>query len=198
MLYIKNILKFQLKNYTKKPTIDISAIKTTAINSFMKKINKDHSKENELVRNIVDYPDRMIKINEKDIHLAIKKSGGLPEEEFKNIIDNNFQGLDYFLSKLSSYLNASLVEITRVGKNNEILRKNEIFWKRIEEELENRVNSLSNEQITDIIYHFSKSEVKSLKFFNTFEDVVLDSTIPFLVIIFNSARSNRKNIYIIL
>jgi hypothetical protein len=127
-----------------------------------------------------------------DIHSAIKRTGTLPEDELRNLveeykqdndIDSFFDKVDrQVLAKLNLFLNKSIVEVTRLGKNEKVLKGNKHFWQKIEDELLHRVTSLTNEQITDVLCNFGKSEVSGVNIFDDYEDVIMESEIPFLVI----------------
>jgi hypothetical protein len=144
-----------------------------------------------IVRNILDNPDTRISLTEADIHSAIKKSGTLPEDELKALIgaykleanmDAFHRDLDKkVLSKLNHFLNKSIVEITRIGKNEAVLKGDKRFWQCLEDELFHRTTSLTNEQITDIISNFGKCDVDGLKVFDDYEEPISESDIPFLV-----------------
>lgn len=188
MFYFKRSFGI-LKYFSKQgKTLDISAVKATATNAFTKNVKYElESNENKIIRNIIENPDRQIQVNERDIHKAIKVAGSLPEDEFKSMIESGEYRIDKYLSSLSTYLNISLVEICRTAKNSPVLRKDKRFWQEMEKELELRKNSLSNEQITDVITFFAKAEVRDLKFFKDFEEVVIESEITFIVIFYNSS-----------
>jgi len=150
--------------------------------------------ENKLVKNLIENYDEPVKISEEDIHKALEKTGKLPENELKEII-NTFSKDSYqldvkdlreeiktkVLSKLNLNLNKSIAELCKTAKKNpKIFADFEEFWLSIENELKTREDSLTNEQISDIISSYSKCELTpNIKIYETFEDVICDSPIPF-------------------
>lgn len=182
---------------------NISAVKTNKPNPFDIRLDPSDMITQEEIINIhrvIDNPDEVIKLSENDIHSALKKTGKLPESDLKEIIErfkNNtsnkiednllslvHQEIEYFiLPKLKLCLNKSLVEICRTGKlNPTIFKKHEIFWVSLQKEILTRVETLSNDQITEIIQSFSKCQITpKIKFFEEIEDTVLDSPAKFLL-----------------
>jgi hypothetical protein len=192
--------------------INISAVKTIKENPFDIKLDSSElitQEERINIHRVIDNPDEVVKLSENDIHAALRKTGRLPESDLKEIIeryknnDSNNQGGDknssisnlsnvsllqqevekYILPKLNLCLNKSLVEICRTGKQNPTLfKKHEKFWVSLQKEIITRVETLSNDQITDIIQSFSKCEITpKIKFFEEIEDTVLDSPAKFLL-----------------
>ena len=141
-----------------------------------------------------------MKISESDIHSALEKSGKLPENDFKSIIenykltkDNNFiDEKQHFLSQirtkilynLNLFLNKSLTEILKIVKkpdNLELFETFDDFWLKFEDEILHRTEHLTNEQIVIMVDSFSKCSLQCDKFFDEFEDVITESEIPFSV-----------------
>jgi hypothetical protein len=148
--------------------------------------------EKSIVHNILQNPDTKISLTEVDIHSALKKSGTLPEDELKIIINDFRQDGDIatfqnqldkqILKKLNHFLNKSIVEVTKISKNTNELKGDKRFWQCLEDELFHRTTSLTNDQVTDILSNFGKCEVDDLKIFDDYEEVINESDIPFLVI----------------
>ena len=141
-----------------------------------------------------------MKISENDIHYALEKSGKLPENEFKTILDNyistknnNFidekqhffsQIRTKILQNLKLYLNKSLAEILKIAKKPEnisLFESFDDFWLRLEDEILHRTEHLTNDQIVVMVDAFSKCKLPCDKFFDEFEDVITESEIPFNV-----------------
>lgn len=86
--------------------------------------------------------------------------------------------------KLSIFLNKTLVNIAKSAKKNyDLLKVNKDFWLSLEEEISQRTDSLTNEQITDLICAFAKTDVEESKFLDDIEDIVMETNIPFSVIL---------------
>jgi hypothetical protein len=186
---------FVIKSQPLKPQITKQEGAIKSKNKIFSKFSYDITKtERSLVRNIVENPDTQISLTEQDIHTAIKNSGTLPEDELRSLIGNYKQEKDLnsfleqldnkILKKLNIFLNKTIVEITRIGKNEKELRSNKSFWTSLEDEIFYRQTSLTNDQVTDILSNFGKSEISDLKIFDDFEDIVSETEIPYLVISF--------------
>ena len=144
-----------------------------------------------------------MKITENDLHLALEKTGNLPENEFKSYLNNyhstkknNFidekqllfnEIKRKILPNLKLYLNKSLTQIlkqVRNHQNTELFENFSEFWLKFEDELLNRTEHLTNEQIIVVVDAFSKSKLECDKLFEEFEDLITESEIPFSVTLF--------------
>jgi len=86
------------------------------------------------------------------------------------------------INKFNVYLNKSLVNIAKTAKKNtDLFKNNKNFWIGLEREIMQRCDSLSNEQITEIVCAFVKQEVQEIKLFEEIEDLIIESDIPFSV-----------------
>jgi hypothetical protein len=141
-----------------------------------------------------------MRISENDIHVALGKTGKLPENDFKAIIDNyhstkgnNFINEKlYFtgevrkkiLPNLKFYLNKSLTEILKMTMKQEninLFENFDDFWIKLEEEVLKRTEHITNDQIIIMVEAFSKCSLPCDKFFEEFEDVITESELPFNV-----------------
>jgi hypothetical protein len=186
-------------NNTNFKTIKSSNSRNRQSNYYNNKddINSNEAKEKSLAKIIIDNPNQPIKLREEDIHEALKKTGQLPEEILKIILEiekNNINNINEEIEKeleiqiyknLNNCLNKSLIEISKVGKNSNYLKNNQKFWNNLEKEIVTRQDSLTNDQISDIISSFGKSEIKDLKIFDSLEEIITDTTVPFNVNIKN-------------
>jgi hypothetical protein len=141
-----------------------------------------------------------MKISEKDLHLALEKTGKLPENDLKSILENyhatksnnfidtkqhlNNQIRQKLLPNLKLYLNKSLTEILRLTmkpQHAELFNNFDDFWIKLEEEVLHRTEHITNEQVVVMVEAFSKCPLSCDKFFDEFEDVITESEIPFNV-----------------
>jgi hypothetical protein len=154
--------------------------------------------DNKLVRRIISEPEEPVKLSENEIHRALMKSGKLPEITIKEILKKHttetkspedtkilsYEINKFLLPKLGMCLNKSLLEIAKIGKNNsEIFKKNEEFWTGLEEEILNRIDTLSNEQIVEILSAYTKAPLqnfKSIEIFEKMEEIINESPVKFL------------------
>lgn len=190
--------------YDKYNTNTDGAIKTT--HKFERVVDIEDvndSREKSIMRNIIENPDVPMKINEDDIYNAMRRSGSLPEDELRDMVaeitEKNvlLDEVDYrILDKLHLFLNKSIAEICKIGKKSKDLRAYDTFWYVIEKEVDARRDSLTNDQLTDIVSSFGKAEAKDLKIFEYLEDSVIETEIPFLVnYIYNISQISLKEYF---
>jgi hypothetical protein len=199
LLFTKNYNNFNFINKYKNAAKMFSYSRNNAHNSMNKNINSYYKKnesnsisiqeENKKIKRITENPEEVVKLTEIDIHRALEQSGKLPENDLKEIVANNdvqearLQIEENILPLLNTFLNRSLVEVLKVAKKNtKIFHKFENFWISLEQELETRENSLSNEQISEIVSAYSKCCLtERIKFYEKFEEIVMESPVAFNV-----------------
>ena len=166
-------------------TIDISE-ENNKNNSFSYDNNYKNSKESRkdsfIAKKIIDNPNMPIKLNEDDLHSAIRKTSELPEQTLTNMLEvfklhlqRTKSNKDPYLAKeleheiniqiinkFNIFLNKSLVNISKIAKkNSDIFKSFKNFWCTLENEIFLRQDSLTNEQITDFVCSFVKADLNS-------------------------------------
>lgn len=195
------IFKF-FKNFSYKTSYKASNAKMTPTSPFESAIKVDRSynydnsndnnklqihKENLIQTQIIEHPDIQIAITEEEIHSAMKQTGKLPELDLKEIMEdyaaNNIMNDELkfhieksVLSKLNLCLNKSLIEICKVGKKNIMFKEYNLFWESLQTEILSRQDTMSNDQLADVVSSFAKSNVN---IFTDLEETLTDSYLPF-------------------
>jgi hypothetical protein len=140
------------------------------IDGFLNKLKEENVSEKLSKDNITINSNKNSLI--ENVNINSEKFINLFQIEVENKILKNFK----------IFLNKSLVNIARIAKKHQYLFKNnKNFWIELENEILERSESLNNEQITEIICSFAKSAVVEIKLFDEFEDLIIETTIPFSV-----------------
>lgn len=130
-----------------------------------------------------------MKISEDDIHLALKNVAPLPEEILKDLISKYEDNVDIFEQEINekliynfeNMLNKSLAQLCSTAKLSKSLRNYSLFWNKLESEIILRQDSLTNDQLCQILTGFSKATVNNIKIFEDLEEMITDSEVPFTV-----------------
>lgn len=151
------------------------------IENLKEKCEENLSEKNQI--NTEDNNNDLVKSQSKN---AFKNKSeisifGKPENK-KFLIEFEKEIEHKLIRKFKIFLNKSLVNIAKtVRKNADLFKNNKNFWLSLENEVLERCDSLTNEQITDIVCAFAKSEVADLKLLDEIEDIIIETTVPFSV-----------------
>ena len=114
--------------------------------------------------------------NKKEISIFLNPENKKILSDFEKEIERNIT------KRFKVFLNKSLVNIAKTAKRNtDLFKNNKSFWLGLEVEVMERCDSLTNEQITDVVGAFAKAEVPEVKLLDEIEDLIIETLVPFSV-----------------
>lgn len=121
------------------------------------------------------------KLTEVELMNLLKKVVTLPEKRLDKILRSeglNEEFIGNLIARLPHFMTDSIIQITKVaGTHKDLLKGNEL-WNHLELELLRRSSFINNQDLADILFAFASTGTGSEKFFNHFEEVIIDSPIP--------------------
>lgn len=123
------------------------------------------------------------KTEHKSSNNQIKKKELYLGRENKKLLSEFEKEIEFKITKkFKVFLNKSLVNIAKTAKRNpELFKSNKSFWLGLQNEVMERCDSLTNEQITDFVCAFARAEIPEVKLLDEIEDAIIETTVPFSV-----------------
>eukprot|EP01022_Parablepharisma_sp_SALTPOND_P008005 TRINITY_DN135061_c2_g1_i1.p1 TRINITY_DN135061_c2_g1~~TRINITY_DN135061_c2_g1_i1.p1 ORF type:complete len:1050 (-),score=86.24 TRINITY_DN135061_c2_g1_i1:7026-10100(-) len=118
-----------------------------------------------------------------ELHAHLRSTGQLPEQQLEKVLQNGYMGPEVvtdILQALPSMMTPSVIGICETCSQYPSLTKSmKELWVGLEFDLYDRFNSMTNEHIVTILASFSKVNKGSPQLYKKFEEIIIDTEIPF-------------------